>query len=274
MIYGTAWKSESTFQLTSQAIKAGFRAFDTAAQPVHYHEAGVGEALAKSGLNRSEYFIQTKFTPPSSQDLKKVDSIPYDLSAPIKEQVRTSITNSLQNLKTDYLDAVFLHSPLNNFEDMMALNEVLGEFHSVGTIREFGLSNIYSPELLAVLHDEFAFKPTIVQNRFCKLSGFDIKVRAMCGRLGMSYQSFWTLTGNETLVKGKLLQEIAHRMECTPEQAWFAFVRRHGIIPLSGTTSYVHMCEDLDVEHLVERLDTDDFEKLNEIIQSADDPKK
>lgn len=36
MLYGTAWKQHRTAELVTQALKAGFRGIDTAAQPRHY----------------------------------------------------------------------------------------------------------------------------------------------------------------------------------------------------------------------------------------------
>ena len=44
MMYGTAWKAERTADLVEAAIRAGFRGVDTACQPKHYREAGVGDA--------------------------------------------------------------------------------------------------------------------------------------------------------------------------------------------------------------------------------------
>jgi len=65
LIYGTAWKKERTEALVTQALRAGFRGIDTACQPKHYHEPGVGAALAASlrgGLTREQIYLQTKFT--------------------------------------------------------------------------------------------------------------------------------------------------------------------------------------------------------------------
>lgn len=56
-------------------MKSGFRAIDTACQPKHYYEPGVGEGILKSGIPRDQIFIQTKFTPIDGQDPNKV---PYD----------------------------------------------------------------------------------------------------------------------------------------------------------------------------------------------------
>eukprot|EP01046_Picozoa_sp_COSAG06_P056237 COSAG06_NODE_10574_length_1656_cov_2.099550_2_plen_135_part_00 len=48
LIYGTAWKETrvgpgATARLVAEAVRAGFTGIDTACQPKHYHEPGVGE---------------------------------------------------------------------------------------------------------------------------------------------------------------------------------------------------------------------------------------
>lgn len=47
-IYGTAWKKDQTKELVKEALAAGFRCFDTAAQLKHYREESVGEALREA----------------------------------------------------------------------------------------------------------------------------------------------------------------------------------------------------------------------------------
>ena len=56
-VYGTAWKEAETERLARLALEAGFRGIDTANQRRHYHEAGVGAAIARavsSGLVRRD----------------------------------------------------------------------------------------------------------------------------------------------------------------------------------------------------------------------------
>lgn len=65
-IYGTAWKRDETKSLVSQAIKSGFTAFDTAAQPKHYREDLVGEAIRgafECGIlkNRADIYVFPMF---------------------------------------------------------------------------------------------------------------------------------------------------------------------------------------------------------------------
>lgn len=63
LIYGTAWKKEQTADLVYLALKTGFRAIDTAAQPKHYDERGVSVAVKRAvgeGLiKREDLFVCT-----------------------------------------------------------------------------------------------------------------------------------------------------------------------------------------------------------------------
>ena len=92
MLYGTAWKKERTKDLCILALEKGFRGFDTACQPKHYNQKGVGEAiqhaLSNMGLERKDLYIQTKFTPAAAQDPA---TIPYDPRLSLRRQVRESI---------------------------------------------------------------------------------------------------------------------------------------------------------------------------------------
>jgi len=133
IIYGTAWKQERTAALVEQAIEIGFRGIDTACQPKHYNEAGVGEAVSaclKGGLKRSELYLQTKFTPLNGQDPQR---LPYDANAALSEQVAQSFQASLKNLQTSYLDCLVLHSPLANQQQMQQVWQAMERiFHSGG----------------------------------------------------------------------------------------------------------------------------------------------
>ena len=60
-IYGTAWKKDQTKRLVKEALAQGFRRVDTAAQPRHYQEPLVGDALRETfeeGLvKREEIYV-------------------------------------------------------------------------------------------------------------------------------------------------------------------------------------------------------------------------
>ena len=119
IIYGTAWKKEQTAGLVKQAIKNGFRGIDTACQPKHYNEAGVGDGVVASlnaDLKREDLYLQSKFTSLNGQDPQR---IPYDPKATLSKQVAQSFQRSLENLQTSYLDSLVLHSPIGSEAQMI-----------------------------------------------------------------------------------------------------------------------------------------------------------
>lgn len=246
LFYGTAWKKAATASLVSLALKNGFRAIDTACQPKHYSENLVGEALAQfSTINREDIFLQTKFTLPGGQDR---NSIPYDVNAPLEEQVRQSFAKSLQNLRTEYLDAVLLHSPARTLENTLSIINVLCDFKRTGKVRHVGFSNIYSlPMLKEICMQVPPSTIQIVQNRFYPDSGYDVGIREYCKEKGIMYQSFWTLSGNPHILRDPMVQQIAHRTSASVEGVFYRFCMQEGITVLDGTTSEQHMKEDLAV---------------------------
>jgi diketogulonate reductase-like aldo/keto reductase len=150
IIYGTAWKKADTQRLARQAIELGFRAIDTACQPKHYNEAGVGAGMAQAlatlpGLTRAELFVQTKFTPLTSQDPLQ---LPYDPDASLTEQVSQSFATSLRNLQTAYVDSLILHSPLPDEAQTLEAWRAMEALVESGKVRQLGLSNCYEQRLL------------------------------------------------------------------------------------------------------------------------------
>jgi len=242
IIYGTAWKKDQTEALVARAIRAGFRGVDTACQPKHYHEPGVGAALA--AFDRESLYVQTKFTPLSGQDPKRV---PYDVNASVPEQVAQSFAVSLQNLRTTYLDALILHSPYPREEQTMAAWQAMEALVDAGGIRRIGISNCYDPKVLEQLYHASRIKPAILQNRFYADTDYDVEIRAFCGAHGISYQSFWTLTANPQLLEDETVRLLSLKYQRTPAQVLFRYLTQVGVTPLTGTKSEAHMREDLAI---------------------------
>lgn len=248
LIYGTAWKAQRTKDLVTQAVLAGFRGIDTACQPRHYHEQGVGDALLwlaeKHGIQRESLYLQTKFTPPDGQD---IHSIPYDPKAPLRLQLLQSLKTSLLNLQTPYLDALILHSPLASLEETLEAWNTLEEFHSAGIVKQLGISNCYSPDLFQKIYSHATVKPAILQNRFYPSTRYDHTLRQWCRQRDIIYQSFWTLTANPDLLVHPVLTDLAKSYSLSTAQILFRLLTLTGVAPLTGTTSMHHMRQDLDI---------------------------
>ena len=245
-VYGTAWKEDRTEELTLLALRSGFRAIDTANQSKHYHEAGVGAALAKfaaEGGRREDLFLQTKFTHVRGQDHR----LPYDPRAPHATQVAQSFASSLEHLGVSYLDSYVLHGLEGRHgltEGDVTVWRAMEALHVQGKTRRLGVSNV-ALDQLEQLHALAEIKPAFVQNRCLARYGWDADVRAFCREHGVAYQGFSLLTGNRQELEKPAVAQIARRLGATVAQIVFRFAQRASMIPLTGTSSAAHMKEDL-----------------------------
>jgi len=247
LLYGTAWKEEATEGLVAQALAAGFRGIDTANQRKHYFEAGVGAALraalTKGQVQRSELFVQTKFTFERGQDHR----LPYDPQAPIATQVRQSFASSQEHLGLRFIDSLVLHGPTNatglhrdDHEAWRAMEALVGE----GVVGSLGISNVSAGQVVDLV--KFAnVPPRFVQNRCYASRRWDGDVRAHCKRHGIIYQGFSLLTANGPVLARPELKTMAARYGVTPAQLVFRFAQQLGMLPLTGTRDPHHMAEDL-----------------------------
>lgn len=271
-LYGTAWKEERTEELVGRALAAGFRGVDTANQRRHYHEAGVGAALAEAlgrggadgldGVGREELFLQTKFTYVEGQDRR----LPYDPRAGWPEQVRQSFESSLEHLGVEWVDSYLLHGPRVRrglSEGDVEVWRAMEGLEREGRARAIGVSNV-TAEQLEALCELAAVPPAFVQNRCFARAGWDREVRAVCRREGMGYQGFSLLTANHAEVTGPAVREIAERHGATVPQVVFRFALQVGMICLTGTTDREHMREDLAVFEALE-LSTEELEVIENI---------
>lgn len=277
IIYGTAWKEEQTQEFVFKALQAGFRAIDTANQRKHYHEAGVGEALAQAyqqlGLQRESIFLQSKFTYAGGQDHR----LPYDESASFSEQVKQSLASSLEHLNTSYLDSYVLHGPSTgvgltsaDFETWTAMEEL----QQAGLVKQLGVSNVRVEQLME-LYGFAKVKPLFVQNRCFAETGWDFSVREFCRQNSIHYQGFSLLTANWRFLGGEILRpeernipqlvfaqdgqqadqlavsedisNILNAHQKSIQQVILRFAQQIGMIPLVGTRSYSHMQMDLQL---------------------------
>ncbi len=248
-IYGTAWKEADTRRLTELALRAGFRAIDTANQRKHYHEAAVGEGIADAIgaklVSRAELFLQTKFTFRDGQDHR----LPYDPAAPVAEQVEQSFARSLEHLGTDVIDSYVLHGPTTR-GPLTAIDwaawRAMEAIHAGGQAHFLGVSNV-TLEQLRELCEKARVRPRFVQNRCYATRGWDRDVRAYCAANGIVYQGFSLLTANRNVLAQPALRRIAERHGRTVSQVVFRFALDVGMIPLTGTTDAGHMRADLEV---------------------------
>ena len=115
----------------SDAIEVGYRAIDTA--QAYYNEEGVEEAVSKAiaagKVKRGDLFLTTKV---------------WIMNAGY-EKAKQSIEESLQKLKTDYIDLLLIHQAFNDYYGTWRAME---EAYKNGKVRAIGVSNFYADRFL------------------------------------------------------------------------------------------------------------------------------
>ncbi len=132
---------EETERCVLEAIQVGYRSIDTA--QAYGNEEGVGNALAKCGLPREEFFITTKVW---------ISNAGY-------EKAKASILESLKKLQTHYIDLLLIHQP---FGDYYGTYRAMEEAYKAGKVRAIGVSNFY-PDRFLDMHHFAEIKPAVNQ---------------------------------------------------------------------------------------------------------------
>ena len=135
-----------TVAATTLALEVGYRHIDTA--EMYGNEREVGEAVARSGLARSDVFVTSK--------LNNGFHLPDD--------ARRAFGRTLEALGSDYVDLFLIHWPLPTLYDgdFVSTWRTLTEFHRDGRARSIGVSN-FQPHHLDRLRDETDLVPAVNQ---------------------------------------------------------------------------------------------------------------
>lgn len=120
-------------RIVSDALEVGYRHIDTAA--IYGNEAGVGRAIAKSGIPRDELFITTKLWNSDQGTQSAFDAI--DLS--------------LEKLGLDSVDLYLIHWPVPSRELYIESWKALEQIKADGKATSIGVSNFRLPDLDRVL---------------------------------------------------------------------------------------------------------------------------
>ncbi|MEU4235732.1 aldo/keto reductase [Actinoplanes sp. NPDC026619] len=137
---------EETRAAVETAIEIGYRHIDTA--QMYGNEAGVGEAVNNSGLDRSEFFITSKLNNGFHEP----------------DDARSAFHDTLKALGTDYVDLFLIHWPMpaSYGGDFVQTWNTLEEFYREGRARSIGVSN-FTPHHLGRLRAETQVRPAVNQ---------------------------------------------------------------------------------------------------------------
>ena len=207
------------------ALEVGYRSIDTAQS--YFNEEEVGKAIEKSEIDRKEIFLTSKVW---------IEHFGY-------EECKKSVLESVEKLRTDYLDLMLLHQP---FGDTYGAWRALEELYKEGKFHAIGISNHYTDRMV-----EFAnftnIKPMVNQMETHPLNQqktlkewadkYDIRLEA------------WAPFGEGRggTFENPVIAEIAEKYQKTPAQVMLRWHIQRGVVVIPKSTHIERMEENFNV---------------------------
>ena len=215
-----------TASVTAQAIEAGYRHIDTA--QMYGNEAGVGQAIADSGLPREDFFVTTKLNNNRHRP----------------EDARRAFEESLERLRLEQVDLFLIHWPLpTRYDgDFVSTWETLVELQRDGRARSIGVSN-FSPAHLDRIIDATGVVPAVNQVEVHPFFGNE-EVRAADKAHGILTEA-WSPIAQGAVNDDATITALAEQVGRTPAQVTLRWHLQRGDVVFPKTTSPERMRENL-----------------------------
>ena len=227
------------------ALEVGYRSIDTAQS--YFNEEEVGKAIEKSGIDRKEIFLTSKVW---------IEHFGY-------EECKKSVLESVEKLRTDYLDLMLLHQP---FGDTYGAWRALEELYKEGKLHAIGISNHYTDRMV-----EFAnftsIKPMVNQMETHPLNQqktlkewadkYDIRLEA--------WAPFGE--GRNGLFENEVLKAIGQKYGKSTAQVMLRWHIQRGVIVIPKSVHKERMIENLNVFDF--RLDENDMSQISQLDTST-----
>ena len=207
------------------ALKAGYRHIDTAQS--YFNESEVGDALKECGISRDEIFLTTKVWIDNYGEGKTYDSV----------------ITSLNKLKTDYLDLILLHQPVN---DYYSAYRDLERLYEEGKVRAIGVSNFYADRLVDLCMFT-KIKPMVDQ---IEVNVFNQQVEAKewADRYDVVVEAWAPFAeGKNDMFHNQTLLKIANKHKRSIAQVILRWLYQRGIVSLAKSVHEERIKENFDI---------------------------
>ncbi|MDQ3944312.1 MAG: aldo/keto reductase [Actinomycetota bacterium] len=233
---GTWQLTRDTAGTVETALRLGYRMVDTAVD--YGTQPGIGEAVARSGVDRSAIYIVTKVE--ENEDA-------YDATV-----------RNLRQLRLDDVDLVLIHRPPADGAGR-ELWAGLIRAKEEGLTTDIGVSN-YSVQEIEELIDTTAEVPVVNQIEWTPF-GWSREMLDYCRERRIAIQAYSPLTRAQRLDDATLV-EIAAACGKTPAQHLIRWSLQSGVVPIPKANRH---------DHLEENLEVFDFELTDEQMAAVND---
>lgn len=208
-----------------QALQVGYRLIDTAA--LYQNEEAVGQAVKTSGLAREDVFLTSKAW---------ISQLGY-------EETKKAFHESLNKLKTDYLDLYLIHQP---FGDLYGAWRAMTELYKEGYVRAIGVSNFSTGHLT-----DFALQTEVVP----ALNQIELHpykqhplIQATNAQFGVATQAWNPFNrGNDGIFKDATLEHIAEKHGKSIAQVILRWQIQSDILTIPKSIHLDRMIENFDI---------------------------
>ena len=225
----------------SDAIQVGYRSIDTA--QVYRNEEGVGRAIRKSAIPRSDFFVTTKVW---------ISNAGY-------ERALASIEESLRRLQTDYIDLLLVHQP---FGDYYGTYRAMEEAYRAGKLRAIGVSNFLVDRFLDLVH--FVEIPPAVNQVEMHVFTQQRELQQVMQETDTKLMSWGPFAeGKNDYFRTPTLVAIGEKYGCSAAQVALRYLLQRGIILIPKSVRRERMAQNFDIFGFT--LDAEDMERIEEL---------
>lgn len=204
------------------ALNHGYQLIDTANR--YGNEVEVGKGLKKSGLQREDYFLETKLGPTLYSNDQAID-------------------DTLKRLNVEYIDLMILHHPVN---DYIYAYKMLEKAYKEGKLRAIGISNFPVEKIQEIL-DQCEIVPAVMQVE-CHPYYPAENVKSFCNEKGIQLQSWFPIgKGNSGLLHEPVLDEIAKVHGKNTIQIILRWHTQMGFCPVPGSSNPDHIASNAEI---------------------------
>jgi diketogulonate reductase-like aldo/keto reductase len=231
---------EQTRATVATALDAGYRLIDTAA--MYRNEAGVGRAIAESGLPREDVFVTTKLNN---------DSHGYDAALAAFERSRTA-------LGVDYVDLYLIHWPLPALDRYVETWRALIKLRDDGLARSIGVSNFHRAHLERIA-GETGVTPALNQVELHPYLTQDA-LREYHRAHGIATEAWAPIARGGELLRDRLITSLAEKYAKTAAQIVIRWHLEMGNVVIPKSVTPARIGENIDVFDF--DLDPEDVESI------------
>ena len=219
------------------AFMNNYRGIDTAS--LYGNQQIIGNYIKTNEINRNDIFITSKLNPKNTKN---------------EDDIIKCITNTLNELQTDYIDLFLLHCP----DNIILCWDIIERFHNMGILRNIGVSNHSIHNMM-----------TIMNHSTTKIFTNQIELTPFLRRydtVQFMKDNNIIISAHSSLTKGEMLhhetlKELAKKYNTTSAQILLQWGLENDYIVMPRSKDPLHIKENININFKL----NDDINILNSI---------